>query len=67
MDVYLHTNIPKEDFNNLLMLLLSGAMWIDWRADGNLLACAGCGELYIYDLRTNGAIKCLKNLHIGMT
>mmetsp|Transcript_68447 Transcript_68447/g.79727 ORF Transcript_68447/g.79727 Transcript_68447/m.79727 type:complete len:336 (+) Transcript_68447:1191-2198(+) len=40
------------------------SMFIDWNPDGNLVACAGCCDLHIYDQRTNEVARSLKSLHI---
>lgn len=47
------------------MITMIGSLWIDWQTDGNLLACAGYGDVHIFDKRTNEVAKSVKNLHIG--
>lgn len=32
--------------------------WIDWRADGNLLACCGVGKyIKVFDIREKNLVK----------
>lgn len=41
-------------------------MWIDWRRDGNLVACAGEGRnIKIYDRRAGSIVRSFNMLHNG--
>lgn len=45
----------------------NGLPWIDWRNDGNLLACASDGgEVNIFDQREGAIVNSFKNLHSGI-
>ena len=48
-------------FNNSFRFIV--AKWIDWRMDGELLACACTGDIKIYDKRTSKIEKVLEKIH----
>ncbi len=56
----------NSEFSFLSKLTLLGIPWIDWRSDGNLLACASDGgDVKIFDQRQGSIVKTFQNLHSG--